>query len=188
MLLVVDFWVSSAKLPATLLMMPLPPTLVALAKAMPPLVFVESSKPEAPVTAVVSAVSKPLNVVVPTVPRLAPVRLNVVLPRPVIAPVPVTLVALANFMPRLLLSEVLKPAAPVTVAASAAVKSWNVMPPAVPVVVPPRANVLLTRPDIVPVPDALPDPESSPPTNVRSATFVSVPLNVIAPSAVRVKE
>ena len=52
--------VSSAKLPTTFAIAPLPPTLVALAKAMPSLVLALSSKPTAPVTVAVSAALKPL--------------------------------------------------------------------------------------------------------------------------------
>ena len=83
---------------------PLPATLVALAKAMPRLLLVELSKPAAPVTAVVSAASKPSKLMVPAVPAMLPVRLNAVLPRFVIAPLPATFVALAKAMPKLLLA------------------------------------------------------------------------------------
>jgi hypothetical protein len=51
--LAADTSVLSAKLPATLLIVPVPPTVVTAAKVMPWLLFAVSSKPTAPVTAVV---------------------------------------------------------------------------------------------------------------------------------------
>ncbi|CAM5335986.1 hypothetical protein RLIN73S_02223 [Rhodanobacter lindaniclasticus] len=60
MLLADESPVLSAKPPATFAMAPLPLTLVALAKVMPRLSLLTSSKPAAPVTVVVSAEPKPL--------------------------------------------------------------------------------------------------------------------------------
>ena len=54
-------------------------------------------------TVVVSAALKPLKPMLPAVPAWFPVRLNAVLPRFVIAPLPVTLVAAAKAMPSLTL-------------------------------------------------------------------------------------
>ncbi|CAM5335775.1 hypothetical protein RLIN73S_02219 [Rhodanobacter lindaniclasticus] len=81
----------SAKLPATLAMVPLPPTLVALLKSMPWLILLTSSKPAAPVTVVASAETKPLKVIPPEVPTLGPARANGDPLTPVIDPVPAML-------------------------------------------------------------------------------------------------
>ncbi|CAM5335814.1 hypothetical protein RLIN73S_01907 [Rhodanobacter lindaniclasticus] len=105
----------------------------------------------------------------PALPAVVPVRLNAVLPRFVIAPLPATFVALAKVMPRLLLAVLSKPCAPVTVVASAVVKPVKAMPPAEPALAPLRANVLL--PVIAPLP--LP---------VTVETFDHVPpMPVVAP-------
>jgi hypothetical protein len=91
--LAADTSVLSAKLPATLLIVPVPATVVTAAKVMPWLLFAVSSKPTAPVTAVVSAAAKPAKEMPPAVPAVGPVRLNTVENSPDIDP-PVEEVAL----------------------------------------------------------------------------------------------
>src|ERR671938_541787 len=84
--LALEICVASLKAPATLLIVPVPVTLVAALNVMPEPVFVASLKPEAPVIVVESAAVNPLNVIPPAAPVVAPVTLNVVLPMPVIDP------------------------------------------------------------------------------------------------------
>ncbi|CAM5335931.1 hypothetical protein RLIN73S_02222 [Rhodanobacter lindaniclasticus] len=101
------------------------------------------------------------------------------LPRFVIAPLPVTLVALAKVMPRLLLAVLSKPAAPVTVAASAAVKPAKLTPPAVPALAPLSANVLLPMMAALPLPVTIATPAHVPPIPVV-APLPSARSNVTA--------
>ena len=107
-----------------------------------------------------------VTVKAPALPAVVPVRLNAVLPRFVIAPLPATLVALAKVMPRLLLAALSKPAAPVTVAASAAVKPVKVTPLAVPALAPLSANVLLPVTALLPLPVTAETPVHVPPMPV----------------------
>ena len=102
-------------------------------------------------------------------------------PRFVIAPLPATLAALAKVMPRLLLAALLKPAAPVIVAASAVVKPVKATPPAEPALTPLRAKLLLPVIAALPLPVTAVTPAHVPPMPVvaplplDSAKFTALP-------------
>ena len=94
-------------------------------------------------------------------------------------PLPPTLVALMKVMPRLVLPTSSKPAAPVIVAASAAMKPVKLIPLEVPMLAPTSANGDPPIPVIDPVPAILPVPLGADPLNATLPSPASAPLSVM---------
>ena len=102
---------------------------------------------------------------------------------------PVTFVTFAKVIPSLLFAPSLKPAAPVTVVVSAAVKPWYatlVSLFAVPVVAPVRLNTVLPRPVTPPVPvTSVADTNAMPRLMSVLAAKSTAPVTVVVSAAVK---